>query len=589
MVSAKFLIALIVGLIPGHRLGTNDLHESIGTKIFEQKDAVVNGDLSTYVQLLMGYYNVKGLALAVVRPDGEVEFGSWGNRTETGDKVTPDTLFNIGSCSKAFMSASLGILMDDFASGRNTTPLPHELTEFGWQTELREILPADWKLEDTWASEKANIQDILTHLSGLPRHDLSYSRTDSAKDAVRRLRYLKPTFELRQQWQYNNQMYGAGSHIVSTYTGSYAKFVKNRIFSALGMNSTTFFSSEAESTGRFSQSWSVDGRRIPYPLPDESIDLIAGAGGVITSASDITQWLKMLLRDGQHPSSNTTVVPKAGFDAVTTAHSFITGGGVGTTSFSIQGYGMGWIRFSYQGHEIVYHNGGTPGISSSIAFLPNNNLGLAVFTNGGGKNQVADAVMYRIIGDVLKLQSNANATSNGSSSTPGLQRRQEKKVTTTLPLQQYAGTYSNPGYGSITFCDPRGNSSYCRAVLSNFSTVDSASQSTSPADNSSSLFAATNRLWCTHIRLDAIEPQLPAPNPDVNGDTFGMRTPFLYPEGYGADKTPFADTYGLGDNYIAVAQFVVQHGKVVGFGIFQDIRTTVIGVRKYAEVWFDKI
>ncbi len=68
-----------------------------------------------------------------------------------------------------------------------------------------------------------------------------------------------------------------------------------------------------------------------------------------------------------------------------------------------------------------------------------------------------------------------------------------------------------------------------------------------------------------------------------------MLAPFLYPEGYGVHKTPFANTYGLGYNYTAVAQFVVRHGKVIGFGMFQDIRTTVVDVAKNAQVWFDKV
>jgi CubicO group peptidase (beta-lactamase class C family) len=83
-------------------------------------------------------------------------------------------LFNIASCSKAFLSASLGILIDDFAHGRNGTPLPAGLSTLTWQTKVASILPDAWKLMDPWASEKANLIDILTHVSGLERCDFLF-------------------------------------------------------------------------------------------------------------------------------------------------------------------------------------------------------------------------------------------------------------------------------------------------------------------------------------------------------------------------------------------------------------------------------
>lgn len=59
--------------------------------------------------------------------------------------------------------------MDDFANGRNVTPLPPGLTTFDWDTKVKDILPNDWKLQDQWASNYASVRDILSHVSGLPR------------------------------------------------------------------------------------------------------------------------------------------------------------------------------------------------------------------------------------------------------------------------------------------------------------------------------------------------------------------------------------------------------------------------------------
>ena len=79
------------------------------------------------------------------------------------------TLFDLASCSKAFLSASLGIVIDDFEHGRNTTPLPGGLSSLTWKTKVADILPNDWQLMDPWASQKASLIDILTHLSGVAR------------------------------------------------------------------------------------------------------------------------------------------------------------------------------------------------------------------------------------------------------------------------------------------------------------------------------------------------------------------------------------------------------------------------------------
>jgi CubicO group peptidase (beta-lactamase class C family) len=75
----------------------------------------------------------------------------------------------LGSMSKEFTATALGLVMDDFAHGRNVTPLPSGLKTFNWDTKVKDILPGDWKLMDDFASEKASIRDILSHLSGLPR------------------------------------------------------------------------------------------------------------------------------------------------------------------------------------------------------------------------------------------------------------------------------------------------------------------------------------------------------------------------------------------------------------------------------------
>jgi CubicO group peptidase (beta-lactamase class C family) len=75
----------------------------------------------------------------------------------------------MGSTSKAFTAAAVGLLMDDFAHGRNKVPLPHGVKSFDWNTPMRELLPEEWKLLNHTASHEATMADLLSHSSGLPR------------------------------------------------------------------------------------------------------------------------------------------------------------------------------------------------------------------------------------------------------------------------------------------------------------------------------------------------------------------------------------------------------------------------------------
>jgi len=111
---------------------------------------VLTPDVIGIVQNIADANKIPGLTVAIVDKHGNVEHGAWGIKSENGTKMTTDTLFNIASCSKAFLSASLGILIDDFATGRNRTPLPAALSSLSWKTKAANILPDAWKLMDSW-------------------------------------------------------------------------------------------------------------------------------------------------------------------------------------------------------------------------------------------------------------------------------------------------------------------------------------------------------------------------------------------------------------------------------------------------------
>ena len=63
----------------------------------------------------------------------------------------------------------MGLLIEDYAAGKNVTPLPDELARLDWDTKLNDILPGSWELADSSANALASLKDILSHQSGVPR------------------------------------------------------------------------------------------------------------------------------------------------------------------------------------------------------------------------------------------------------------------------------------------------------------------------------------------------------------------------------------------------------------------------------------
>ncbi|KAL5529636.1 hypothetical protein ACEPAG_5621 [Sanghuangporus baumii] len=541
---------------------------------------VLNSKFSGYVDHLMDLWTVKGISMAIVRPDGNVEFGAWGNKTEDGEPMTPETLFGIASCSKAFLSTSLGILIDDYAYGKNTTPLPDGLRKLDWDTKIQHVLPGEWQLQDEWTTEKANFKDILSHTSGLPRHDSSYKPSDSSVDIVHRLRFLRPAHELRQKFSYNNQMYTTGAHIITKYTGSYIDFATERIFRPLGMNSTTFSPDEAARSGKVTQSWTAHGQRIPYWILEEEKESTAGPGGIISSVVDISKWLGALLKAASSENSE-SIIPKSVYEAVTTS-GVIELGQPSDPEFSVAGYGMGWFRFSYQGHDVISHSGAIPGFTSHISFFPGDNFGIVTLLNAGDKNRVALALHYRAAEDILGLPNKFRAEEPPTSPNP----RGIPNTITPLPLSAYSGAYKNPGYGTFVLCDPESTSHYCDSVLSDFRAVDAAqSLPLPPRSDVPQLLAAWPRNWSSHVRLVHAEN---------NTNKFDISFTALFPEGYGASKTPFEEYEG--DAYEGQVEFVLdgESKSVLGFGYFGEgdmkgVREEGVSIQDGAIAWFEKV
>ena len=169
-----------------------------------------------YVMAAMKQWKVPGLAIAAVRGDSVIMLKGYGVRTVGGaDSVNAQTMFAIGSSSKAFTAATLEMLADE---GR-----------VRFDNRVTEYLP--WfEMYDPWVTREITVRDLLLHRSGMSRGDnIWYATTNSREDIVRSIRRLAPTTSFRSHFQYQNLMYitaGEVAHAVKSLCCE--AFIKSR-------------------------------------------------------------------------------------------------------------------------------------------------------------------------------------------------------------------------------------------------------------------------------------------------------------------------------------------------------------------------
>lgn len=134
----------------------------------------------------------------------------------------------LGITTKAFVAA-MSMLVDDNEKYPNVQ----------WRTPVSSLIRHDFILEDEYATAHVSIEDILSHRTGMPRHDLSYGGAFNGtpqlpRDIARSLRYLPLTAELRTKFQYCNIMFVAASYLIETLTGVWLRdFLREKIWGPL--------------------------------------------------------------------------------------------------------------------------------------------------------------------------------------------------------------------------------------------------------------------------------------------------------------------------------------------------------------------
>jgi len=392
----------------------------------------------------MAEFKVPGAAVAVVK-DGKVVFAKGYGYRDVARKlpVTGATLFPIASITKSFTVTALGTLVDQ--------------GKLDWDKPVREYLPG-FRMYDPVATEQLTTRDMVTHRSGLPRHDLVwYSSSFTREQLVERLRYMEANKPIRSEFQYNNLMFVTAGYLGGRIAGSsWEDLVRQRVLEPLGMTNTKFSSEEARKTPDYALPYRKNRKtEVVSAIEFSRWGDVGPAGAMNSSIDDMAKYLLMHANKGNVGGKQ--VLGKNNADQMQSPQMVIQGSPLFAEQ-SETSYGMGLFIETYRGHKHVNHGGNLDGFSLQLSFLPNDGIGVVVLTNLSG-TFLRDLVPYEVYDRLLGLQSvdwvqrfreierksrdqELNAEKKGYTG-------QKTGTHPTHDLTEYTGEFEHPAYGTM--------------------------------------------------------------------------------------------------------------------------------------------
>jgi len=411
-------------------------------------------DLDAHIERALKTFQVPGVSVAIVKDGKTVMARGYGVRDiDKPELVDGDTLFGIASNTKAFTGASLAILVDD------------GLLE--WDDPVINYLP-DFRMYNSYITSELTVRDLLVHRSGfsLGAGDLLHwpEAEYTTEEIIYRLRFIKPATSFRAKYAYDNVLYLVAGQVVAKVSGMpWKDFVKQRIFTPLGMNRASFTAEDFLADSNHVAPHIVLEDRL-QTVRLMGLDSIAPAGAINASAAEMALWVTTQLNQGRIGDSDKRIFSEAQSREM---HSIVTPYPVGklppamaAQQANFRGYGLGWAVQDYQGKKMVAHNGGLLGQVSRVTMLPDLSLGVVVLTNQQS-GAAFSAITYLILDHYLGLEKPtdwitvyADQVAKNKAGVSELLKKQEAEHNTnskpSLALSAYAGLYRDSWFGDAT-------------------------------------------------------------------------------------------------------------------------------------------
>lgn len=404
--------------------------------------------LDKYVEDAMRTWQVPGIAIAIVRNDSVLMARGFGF-LQAGQpaRVDDQTIFAIASLTKAFTAAAAGMLVDRGA--------------IGWDTLTKALLP-DFRLRDAWVTDHLTLRDMLTHRTGLTGGDwLRLSGQNDRAEILRQMRLLDFDASFRSRYLYSNLMYLAAGEALAARAGtSWDAFVRDELFVPLGMLRSSTSACALRGMSNVALPHELTKGK-PAVVPRLNLDNAAPGGGISASVSDMANWLRMQVADGEFGGKR--LLSHAALSEMHRIQVPIAFGAVSSSRYPeirFMGYGMGWFALDYRGEKLLRHSGWIDGFRSEAALLPDRRVGIVVLSNRGNQefaNDLPDVLRNWILDRILAGPSVDWSKTLLVAAEKGHREEEEnrkklyasRRVGSRLPraLPAYAGTYSDSLYG----------------------------------------------------------------------------------------------------------------------------------------------
>jgi len=378
-----------------------------------------------------------GAAVLIRNGKAETCYFGYSDR-EAGLPVSEKTYFDIASCTKSFTAMTAALAVDK--------------GWFDWDTPIKHYLP-DFGVADPELSEKITVRDLLSHRTGLPRHDFIDNLMIEDRSAVcARYRYLEATAGYQQAYQYCNQMYIYFGYVLERITGrSYESWLMEDLAKGAGLGIRVRSISGCMEGLEHAKPYRTNGKeacRVKYSLcPSEAPD-----GSVRARIGDLKNWVRLMSTGGNG------LISKEQYEQLL-RENILAEPAAGDKPAAY--YAMGWRVTQRGGKKLYYHSGDMKGFNAMMGFLPGEDSGFAVLVNTNGTN--GEKIVGEYLLDVLCGTEQANADRDIAA------WQEERKNYDARRLKMEAlpfiseedavaltGTYQHPAYDKCTVCTEGG-------------------------------------------------------------------------------------------------------------------------------------
>ena len=435
----------IILLIAGTLIGSALLAQ---TTVINKQQLVRKVD-SAVQKLMEKIPVVPAIAISIVDDNGPLlsKGYGWANK-ETGVKADENTLFYIASNTKAFMGLVAAML-----DSEKKILLDSSFKKY--------FSPLHFKND---ISNKISYRHLLTHTSGLQNNAIVFRMAfsgDIEKETMLRL-FTDATIARTEYGIFNYDNLGYNIYGLALQEHLHKKWqdvLKERIFAPLGMSRTTSYISLAEKNKwPIAAPYSAYGEKGLTKLNFNKADnTMQSAGGIVTTASDISKWLQIQITQGK--LNNKQVFPTELIKATQAGFaSYDKGPGPTPTGK----YALGWYISKWDQEDFIFHEGGYPGYKSHLSFMPGKKAGLAILVNEGSIGENVVNILSIYIYDLVRGVADADQSfakrieelegrhlKTSESFQRSLAERANRTSQLTLPLNAYTGTYRHERFGDI--------------------------------------------------------------------------------------------------------------------------------------------